>query len=309
MLRKFIDHLGLAQKFYLTLVLPLIVISALVTWVTYQGLRSNADELADALKVQGKANGVLSLLLTQDDASKALLIDPSQLELFSGKKISAYDDHKKLLAELSKDASSDAMRQLLKEITTLDEITLRPVDTAILEKLFENPDAARALYFTDYEPHRAVYESKIRELARLGTAVAESGRLEMTRKNTQSLLQITLALILGIGVVATTITILSRQVQRSEENTKSLLAVLSEGLFFFDSAGAILAERSQALSRIIPGSGHVQTLYEFMAKYSNVSESNVKTCLNLLWSTGANDFLSDFDSSVSFLPSSTSVMQ
>ena len=295
-------RLSLARKFYLTLVVPLVLISTLVTWVTYRGLDSNAADLATALRLQGKTNRVLSLLLTQDDASKALLIDPAQLDVFSGKKIAAYDEHKKLLAELSTEASSDAMRQILTELATLDETKLRPIDSQILEQLFENPDKARALYFTDYEPHRVEYEKRIRELARLGTERAETASVDLASKNVRSLLQIALALVLGIGVVATTITILSRQIERSEENTKSLLAVLSEGLFFFDRDGTMATERSQALSRIIPGSDGVKTLQGFVTKYSSVSEANVKACLKLLWNVDGDDFLSEFDSTISFLP-------
>ncbi len=295
---------SLAQKFYLLLVVPLILISGLVTWITYRGLDSNAAELATALRVQGKSNSVLPLLLTQDDTSKSLLIDPSKLALFSDKKITAYDEHKKLLTELSSEATDPAMQALISELAALDETKLRPLDTQILELLFEDVDKARALYFTDYEPHRLEYEKKIRELARLGAEHAEEARIDMTKKNSRSLLLIALALVLGIAVIATTITILSRQIERSNDNTKSLLAVLGEGLFFFGRDGVIAPERSQALGKIIPGADHVDTLQQFVGKYSATSEDNVKTCLKLLWNVDGDDFLSDFDSTITFLPKS-----
>jgi len=300
-------RLSLAQKFYLTLVMPLVVVSGVVTWITFRGLESNAADLAEALRVQGKSNSVLSLRLTQDDASKALLIDPSQLEVYSGRKIAAYDEHKKLLAELKDEASSPEMRHLIADLTKIDETTLRPLDTQILELLFENADKARILYFSEYEPQRLEYEKKVRELARLGAEHAEAARLEMASRNLRSLLLISLALALGIGIVGTTITILSRQIELSYENTKSLLAVLSEGLYFFDRNGTVAPERSQALAKIIPGSGDVRTLQEFVTKYSSISEDNVKTCLKLLWNVDGDDFMSDFDSTTSFLPKSLTI--
>ena len=101
--------LGIAQKFYLVLVLPLSIVSVIVIFMTYNGLKSNAADLEFALRLQAKGNNILSLIQGQDQASMGLLIDPSQLELFSQRKIDAYDSHKKLLAELKAEAISDKM--------------------------------------------------------------------------------------------------------------------------------------------------------------------------------------------------------
>lgn len=301
---KAMGGLSLAQKFYLALVVPLLLISGVVSWVSYRSLDTNAEELAAALSLQAKTNRILPLLLMQDDASKAILIDPTQLEFFSDKKISAYDELKKILIELKREAPSDAIRENLLQLTAIDETHLRPIDTKVLEQLFESPEKARALYFSEYEPHRLKYEKKIRELTALGAAHAETARIDMARKNTKSLLQIVLALILGIAVVAVTITVLTRQIERSKENTRSLLAVLREGLFFFDRRGTMASERSQALARIVPGSEGIDELVKFVKTYTKVPEENVRTCLKLLWNEDGDDFMSDFDSTISFLPRS-----
>lgn len=300
------SRLKLAYKFYLLLVLPLIAVSSLVTLVTYQSLNSNAADLAKALTIQGKANRLLPLLLVQDDSSKAILIDPDQLGFFSTKKIAAYDEHKALIAELKTESENNPkysqMLSRLNFLSNLDETKLRAIDSFILEQLFENPAKARALYFTDYEPHRLEYEKGIRELTQIGNDLAAAASVEMTQKNTASLLQVSLALVLGIVVIATAITILSKQVERSENNTKSLLAVLNEGLFFFDKQGFIAHERSESLAKIVPGSDSISNLFEFVKTYSNTTEQNVKTCLQLLWAEDDSDFISDFDSTISFLP-------
>jgi signal transduction histidine kinase len=299
-------RLKLAYKFYLLLVVPLIAVSSLVTWVTYQSLNSNAADLAKALTIQGKANRLLPLLLVQDDSSKAILIDPEQLGFFSTKKIAAYDEHKTLIAELKAESKTNPkyneMLSRLNFLSNLDETKLRAIDSFILEQLFENPAKARALYFTDYEPHRLEYEKGIRELTQIGNDLAAAASVEMTQKNTASLLQVSLALVLGIIVIATAITILSKQVERSENNTKSLLAVLNEGLFFFDKQGFIASERSEPLARIIPGSESVTNLFEFVKTYSSTTEANVKSCLELLWAEDDSAFISDFDSTITFLP-------
>src|SRR6478735_4819617 len=98
------SKLPLAAKFYLTLVLPLVLVSLAVCFMSFRALQNNATHLADVLRIESKTNRILSLLLVQDDASKAMLIDPGQLEKYSVRKIEAYDNHKKLLNELQQEA-------------------------------------------------------------------------------------------------------------------------------------------------------------------------------------------------------------
>ncbi|MBC7660630.1 MAG: Hpt domain-containing protein [Chitinophagaceae bacterium] len=294
--------MSIAQKFYCALVLPLIGVSFVVTLMTHNGLESNAADLADSLRLQGKAHSILSYLQTQDEASMALLIDPNQLEVFSPKKIGAYDDHKSLLAELKLEVKSENIAQMVKELQNFDEQNLRPIDTKILELLFDNVDAARSLYFSSYEPMRVKYEEKIRALAALFDKNVETETERMRSRNFISIIQISLALLLGIGVVGTAITVLARQIEKSDSNTKSLLGALNEGLFFFDSKGIIPEERSQALKRIIPGSEKIRDLKEFVGAYSETPVANVQICLDMLWNNDTNEFMSDFESTVTFLP-------
>ena len=292
----------IAQKFYCSLVLPLIGVSLIVTLMTHNGLKSNASDLADSLRLQGKAHSILSFLQTQDEASMALLIDPNQLEVFSPKKIGAYDDHKSLLNELKLEVKSDKIAQMVNELQNFDEENLRPIDTKILELLFDNVNAARSLYFSSYEPVRIKYEEKIRALAALFDKNVETETERMRSRNFISIIQISLALLLGIGVVGTAITVLARQIEKSDSNTKSLLGALNEGLFFFDSKGNIPEERSQALKRIIPGSEKIRNLKEFVGAYSDTPLANVQICLDMLWNNDPNEFMSDFESTVTFLP-------
>lgn len=294
--------LGIAQKFYLVLVLPLSIVSVIVIFMTYNGLKSNAADLEFALRLQAKGNNILSLIQGQDQASMGLLIDPSQLELFSQRKIDAYDSHKKLLAELKAEAISDKMLEILSELSLLDEQILRPTDTKVLELLFEDPEAARALYFVEYEPSRVKYGEKIRELAAIGTSHVKAATAKTIQKNLYSLLQISVALLFGIGVVSTAISILARQIQQSKTNMKDLMGSLNDGLFFFDKTGKIPEERSQALQRILPGSEKVIDLRDFVAKFSSTPASNVDVCMDLLWNNDPSDFMSDFSSTVTFLP-------
>lgn len=206
----------LSHKFYLTLVLPLVFVSGLVSAITYVGLGRNSRSLTDALRDQSKSSQALALMLTQDDATKALLIDPNQLEKFSGNKIAAYDEHKKILKELKVEVKSQKMRNIITELEEIDDKELRPIDTKVLEKLFEDIPAAQQMYFKEYDPLRGRYEKLIRELALEGVRAASDANANMQSNNQYSLLKIGLALAFGIIVVSIAIKILSKQVESAQ---------------------------------------------------------------------------------------------
>ncbi|MDQ3234490.1 MAG: hypothetical protein M3Q07_22025, partial [Pseudobdellovibrionaceae bacterium] len=298
------SKLPLAAKFHLTLVIPLILVSIAVGVMTLNGLQDNASHLSELLRIESKTNRILSLLLVQDDASKAILIDPNQLEIFSAKKIEAYDAHKQLLIELQQEVGSGRFQELIQQLQAIDEQKLRPIDTLVLEKLFEDVDQARRMYFDQYETHKKEYESLIRELAAIGVDDLNRASAEMHKKNMQSLVHIALTLLLGIVVIAVTITILSRHVEKSDRNTKSLLDVLSEGLFFFDGQGTIAEERSQTLQRILPETPDMKSLHDFIQHYAPASSRNVDVCLRMLWAENDPDFFSDISTTLSMLPRS-----
>lgn len=209
--------MSIARKFYLALVLPLVLISLVVTAMTYGDLESNANDITAALSRQVKAHDALFELQTRPNVPR--------------------DEAAEIQAE-SLDANAHV--------------------------------------------------------------ASETKRVH--RHNLLALLQIASILLLGIGIVSGAISYLTRQIERSEGNTRSLLGALNEGLFFFDAKGQIPPERSQALGRIIPGSECIGHLKEFVKAYSDVPIANVDICLDLLWNNDPSDFMSDFDSTVTFLP-------
>lgn len=151
-------------------------------------------------------------MLIQDDASKAILLDPSQLEKFSESKIKAYDELKKLLQEISNPGAPVRMEHLIKELQEIDESKLRPIDTQILETLFENPEEARKRYFEKYDPERLKYAKLVNELKEAGVNLVESESQSMASSNAASFQHIVLALALGIFGVILAIQILGKQI-------------------------------------------------------------------------------------------------
>ena len=308
MKKAFAANLSLSVKFYLMIAFPLLLVSIAVGILTWSGLQKNARQLEHALEVQAKANKVHSLLQTQDEASKILLLDPNQLEVYSTRKIEAYDEHKKLLLQLKDDAKDEQVLNLVTKMLEFDEAKLRPLDSEILEVLFADAVKAKIMYFDKYEPNRKQYETWVIELEQNLSVRAQIARVETEQKNQTSILQICAALLLGVSVVVSVITVLSKRIEKSDANTKSLLAALSEGLMFFDRKGNIAHERSQATEKILPGSESLLTLHSFFANYCQTAATSVDTCLSLLWQDDQADaFFSDFESSVTFLPKQAAI--
>src|SRR5690606_1641084 len=78
--------------------------------------------------------------------------------------------------------------------------------------------------------------------------------------------------------------------------------VLSEGLFFFDSTGQIAKERSHSLLTILPGSGDIRSLQDFVSRYAPGAGKNVASCLRMLWHETHGDYFQDLSAPLSLLP-------
>src|SRR5262245_25294181 len=92
--------MSLGTRLHLLVVVPLLVVTVVVAAITAGGLSSNARRLQAALLVEGEANRAFSLLLVQEDTTKAILIDPNRLPDYAAAKLAAYDEHKALLGRL-----------------------------------------------------------------------------------------------------------------------------------------------------------------------------------------------------------------
>ena len=221
------DRLSLPVKFYLTLA-PLLLMGGLVAWVVWSSLQSNAQELIAARRVKELAVTSLSLLLTQDDASKVLLIDPEN-GAANMRKIEAYDACQETFAQMEKLTHSPNLLGLIRQLQRIDEAELRPLDTEVLEaSIGGNPEAARKVYFTKYEPVRARYESTLREVVSESEKAAEAAAHEMTVRNRKSFYLICGSLGAGLILVMLTMVTVTRHVSRRLHRTTELLQTQCE---------------------------------------------------------------------------------
>jgi hypothetical protein len=126
--------LSFSTKLYLGLI-PLAVMSVCVAFMTWGSLRENSTELVRAHQIKTLAITSLEHLLEQDDASKAMIIDPACMTGPPGsRKIAAYDANLAVLKEMeSLVPPNSKMRELIAQLNELDAKTLET--SASLEEI------------------------------------------------------------------------------------------------------------------------------------------------------------------------------
>ncbi len=214
--------LSLSAKFHLTLV-PLLMMGLAVAWLTKTSLRDNAHDLLQARQVKELAVTSLALLLTQDDASKALMLDGSNTDA-SMRKIQAYDESQAVFKTLSELTHSPTLQGLIRQLGQIEETQLRPLDTKLLETMSGGKaEATLKMFATEYEPVRSKYEATLRDLVKAAEADATQASAAMHARNVRSFQYICGALTAGVVVVAFILLLVTRRVSRSLRQTASLL--------------------------------------------------------------------------------------
>ena len=196
--------LSFSTKLYLGLI-PLAVMSVCVAFMTWGSLRDNSTELVRAHQIKTLAITSLEHLLEQDDASKAMIIDPACMTGPPGsRKIAAYDANLAVLKEMESLVSpASKMRELIAQLNELDAKTLRPLDTELLEAVAEEKsDVAKKIYFTRYVPERDKYETTLRQILELADQATVTAAAAMKQTNRRSFTTIASALFLGVLCVA-----------------------------------------------------------------------------------------------------------
>ncbi len=290
-----------SAKLYLFLLLPLLIMSLIVLKVTNDGLSENSKILTHALAIDGNINRITSLLIQQDDATKAILLNPDELVEFSEAKISAYDEHLLLLKKIYTSSYSKKIKRIIQNLIMIDAKQLKPLDSSILEELFTNQSTAITRYFTEYKPIKEKYSKLVNQLKRVSKEHVQRATISMEQKNRSVITQVLLILCIASIIVAVTIHIMTSRMIRSADNNKKILDTLHEGLFFFDQNGLISDNRSKAVSVLLPGSQQIPSIDLFLAQYCSVNPKDIAECIKLLWHED-DDFFSDFDTIIRMLP-------
>jgi signal transduction histidine kinase/DNA-binding response OmpR family regulator len=180
------------------LLLPIVAAILIAGLLTKRGLESNARELIAAGELRELAVTSLALVLTQDDASKSLILDPDNVGA-DARKIKAYDQNRAVLTKIATLSSSSNVARIVAELQIIDERELRPIDTHMLELLADGQQQkAQILYFRTYEPARARYTLLLDALGAEAAAATRTASASLQTRNQASLRNICITLALGI---------------------------------------------------------------------------------------------------------------
>jgi methyl-accepting chemotaxis protein len=201
----------LRQKLYLSIA-PLALMGVVMSVITWQSLRDNAAPLIRSQQLRGLALTSLSLLLTQDDATKTMMLDPDNTSA-NRRKIKAYDDNQKCLDRIAKLDNSAEVRATLRAMQDLDAKVLRDIDTSVLEAVGDGKmDKAHKLYFESYEPERSKYEAYIRKLVSIADKESRLAEGQLAESNRTSLRNILTALGAGLALAGFWFVFLARSI-------------------------------------------------------------------------------------------------
>lgn len=274
--------LSFSTKLYLGLI-PLAFMSLCVAFMTWRSLRDNSTELVRAHEIKTLAITSLAHLLEQDDASKAMIIDPSCMTGPAGqRKIAAYDANLAVLKTMAAlVAPASATSQLITQLNELDAKTLRPLDTELLEAVAEEKsDQAKKIYFTRYVPERDKYETTLRQIIDLADQATVAATAQMHQSNHRSFATITAALIVGmLCVTGVTIGVgvsLSRQLKRIASNLRSSAGKLTESSTAFTTeSNSLAAGASEQAASLEETSASLEEIAS-MIKRTSASAQNAK---------------------------------
>lgn len=256
------------------LCIPLLFVGIFTFFAAKNAMDFNSEQLEQALEIKSLANRSMTLLHLQESATKTILLHPDSLVENSDTKIKAFDESLATIGrirELSTDPEVDAL------VNTMESIykeKLRPRDSMILEKLFDDAGGASQIYFSkqsreDFKEFEAVNQ-KIYQLAAENAVEAKA---EMVRKNHASLVSIGLTLATGIFLTSIIILLLVRKV------SGRMLTVsneINEGAGSLNLAKNNIKTVSEELKSIaMEGKSQIHDAAQAVQRISNNEKSNL----------------------------------
>jgi methyl-accepting chemotaxis protein len=225
--------LTLVAKLSLTMVALLLTLAGVIglTMVsTRASIARHTRELVDARRVKEMAILSLALLRSQDDMSKAMLLDPDRMDSLGVAKVEAYDHSTTLLKRMDSLSTSGDLKRLTSNLRSVDEQQLRALDTRILELTAAgDAKAATRLYFTEYEPVRASYERLVEQLGVVAESQAEEAARRVASANRRALTYISVALVAGIALVSAGLYGVARNVGTKLKEAVELVDAVARG--------------------------------------------------------------------------------
>src|SRR5438128_4314147 len=173
---------------------PLVGFLLAVGLTTKASITEHAQALLQAAEVRGLAATSLALVLTQQDVTKSMLVNPDNI-VEAPRKIQAHDDNIAALHRMQALAASSAVADLVQQLVDMDDRDLTPLDTTILETLGAGQtEAAQTFYASTYEPKRRHYETLTRRLGDIADTRMHAAADRMAASNRRAMTWISVAL-------------------------------------------------------------------------------------------------------------------
>ena len=232
-----------------------------------------------------------------------MVLDPETLAVVSEQKIAAYDEMMTILNTIQESAPNYQISRWILLIRNIDETQIQPIETRILEKLFEDDSAAKKIYLGEYQEAKSELKKAFNGLVTELDAYSKQRVKTVMERSENKLLKHILVLVSGVFIVLLFLSILSKKTADGEADIEILLGSIREGLFYFDKNGIISSRSSEELVSLLPGADECRSLEEFFRRFTNdFSENNYKTAMNLFWQNSDDGFYSSFDDTCTMLP-------
>ena len=184
--------------------LPLLVI-ALVFGLRFQrSVDRTLDDLARVRRVKELAARSLSLLVTQEAVTNAIMADPENI-VEAPRKIEAFDAMVASLRELATLSENGGIRAAVENMRRLEDRELRPADTRLLEMLVGGEaEKGKQVFRDEYRPALERYAALVRQVgtdAERDASALERATHGAARRALLVSLLIFLGCALAIGVV------------------------------------------------------------------------------------------------------------
>ncbi len=208
---------------------PLVAMLLAVGFTTKASIIEHSQALLQATRVKGLAVTSLSLLLTQQEVTKSMLLNPDNV-VEAPRKIQAHDENVAALETMKSLAASSTMVDLVQQLTAMDERELTPLDTTILETLGEGrAAAAQTLYFSTYAPKRMHYEAVVRRLGDIAEADVQAAAARVAASSQRAVTWIYVTLGIGITLTVGTSWSIARRMVRPLRRMVGRLKDIAEG--------------------------------------------------------------------------------
>jgi methyl-accepting chemotaxis protein len=209
--------------------IPLLVMSIVLGRHNRNTVTTTLQDMARARSVQSLADRSLALILTQEAVTNSILMDPDNI-VEAPRKIEAYDALQATLKQMRSLSTNPKLLDLIEQMTKLEVVELRPLDTQILENMAGGDlAAAKKVYSEHYRPLQERYATLVHQLGDLAAADASAAQESAVAKNDREFLVMAVVLAIGLAAAGLAVRLVLGRVRRRLATSIDLLLAVADG--------------------------------------------------------------------------------